>query len=142
MILLDTNILVYAVGSDHPLRLPCRRLLAAHAGGHVDCATTIAVIQEFAHTRARRYSRPDALQLARFYRRALHIELLVRGDLDLGLTLFERHPALDAFDALLASVALSHGADWLISADRAFGSVPYLPWIDPASPDLDQLLHA
>jgi predicted nucleic acid-binding protein len=29
MIVLDTTVLAYAVGGEHPLRNPCRRLLAA-----------------------------------------------------------------------------------------------------------------
>ena len=67
MILLDTTVLSYAVGADHPLREPCRRLLRAHGNGHIEATTTIEVIQEFVHVRARRRSRPDAVALARHY---------------------------------------------------------------------------
>jgi hypothetical protein len=42
---------------------------------------------------------------------------------DLGLTLFERYPALGAFDAVLAAVALNQRTETLVSADRAFGHV-------------------
>jgi hypothetical protein len=61
-------------------------------------------------------------------------------DLDLGLTLFERTPTIGAFDAVLAAVALNRRAEALISADRAFGEVPGLNWIDPATSALDRLL--
>jgi uncharacterized protein len=61
-------------------------------------------------------------------------------DLDLGLTLFERYPALGAFDAVLAAIALNQRVEALVSADRAFGEVPNLPWVDPATPNLDHLI--
>jgi hypothetical protein len=33
VIVLDTTVLVYAVGTDHPLREPCQHLIRAVAGG-------------------------------------------------------------------------------------------------------------
>jgi hypothetical protein len=63
------------------------------------------------------------------------------SDLELGLALFARYPTLGAFDAVLAGVALNRGVRALISGDRAFGTIPHLPWIDPAGPDLDRLLQ-
>ena len=141
MIVLDTTILAYAVGEEHPLRDPCRRLLAAHADGRVEATTTVEVIQEFAHVRARRLGRTDAVRLARRYLAALSPLVTTPDDLDRGLDLFERHPGVGAFDAVLAAVALDRRADALVSADRAFASIPELPFVDPASPALQQLIE-
>jgi ABC-type methionine transport system ATPase subunit len=47
---------------------------------------------------------------------------------------------LGAFDAVLAAVALSRGAEALVSAVRAFASVPELAWIDPATSAIDRLV--
>jgi len=63
-----------------------------------------------------------------------------RADLDAGLSLFQQHPELGAFNAVLAAVALAHGADALVSADGVFASVPDLAWIDPATAAVDSLL--
>ena len=73
MILLDTTVLSYAVGEEHPLREPCRHLLRAHADGRIEAATTIEVIQEFVHVRARRRSRADSVTVARHYMAALSL---------------------------------------------------------------------
>ncbi len=89
MIILDTGVLIYAVGEEHPLREPCRRLIAAQGDGRVDAATTVEVIQEFAHVRARRRSREDATTLARSYKTAFTLLVTQAEDLDLGLTLYE-----------------------------------------------------
>ncbi len=67
MILVDTTILVYAVGAHHPLREACRRVIAAIGDGRMAATTTIEAIQEFAHVRARRRGRRDARDLALSY---------------------------------------------------------------------------
>jgi hypothetical protein len=142
VIIVDTTVLAYAVGEEHPLREPCRRLLAAHAAGTIEATTTVEVLQEFAHVRARRRTREDAVKVTRLYAAALDPIVTTAADLDAGLSLFERHPELGAFDAVLAAVALGRGAEALVSADRAFASVAELPWIDPATPAIDGLLRA
>ena len=140
MIILDTTVLAYAVGEEHPLRQPCRRLLAAHANGTIEATTTVEVLQEFAHVRAHRRTREDAVKLTRLYIVALNPIVTTVAELDAGLTLFQQHAELGAFDAVLAAVALARGAEALVSADRAFASVPGLTWIDPAAPDVNPYL--
>ena len=139
MIVLDTTVLVYAVGEEHPLRGPCRRLLNAHVEGIADATTTIEVIQEFVHVRARRRGRVDAAALGRQYAVVLPILPVLVQDLELALTLFQDVPSLGAFDAVLAACALNNRADRLVSADQAFDDVAGLPWMDPRDPDLDTL---
>lgn len=140
MIVLDTTILAYAVADEHPLREPCRRVLAAHGQGRVEATTTVEVIQEFTHIRARRRSRTDAANIARHYLGAFSVLVATPDDLDRSLNLFEHHSELGAFDALLAAVAMNRGAEALVSADRAFASVPDLRWVDPATPALLNLI--
>ena len=141
MIVLDTTVLVYAVGDEHPLREPCRRVLSAHGSGLIDAVTTLGVISEFAHVRARRRARSDAVMLARSYRAALTMMTTTDEDLDRGLDLFENHPRLGMFDAVLAAFAISRNADALISADRGFDDVEGLRWIDPSMSGLDSILE-
>ena len=57
MIVLDTTVLVYAKGAEHPLRAPCRELVERIAEGAVQATTSVEVIQEFVHIRARRFRR-------------------------------------------------------------------------------------
>lgn len=140
MIVLDTSILSYAVGGPHPLREPCRRLIGAVGAGTIDAAVTVEVLQEFTHVRTQRRTRGDAVALARHYRSALRVLITELEDLELGLDLFTSHARLGAFDAVLAAVAIRVDAEALVSADRAFGTVAGLRWVDPASPALDRLL--
>lgn len=141
MIVLDTNILAYALGGVHPLRDNCRRLLDAVADGRVAASTTPEVIQEFVHVRAKRRERQRAAREARDYAELLS-PLLTVGlpDLQRGLSLFARHPNLDAADAVLAAVALRAEADALASADAAFAAVRGLTHLEPRDPELERLL--
>lgn len=102
----------------------------------------IEVIQEFAHIRARRRTRSDAVRLARHYLSALTVLMATSDDLDRGLTPCEEHSSLGAFDAVLAAVALDRDAEALASADRAFASIPKLRWVDPATPALQRFIMA
>ncbi len=143
MIVLDTTILVYAVGTDHPLRAPCRSLLELARDGAVRATTTVEVVQEFTQVRARRRSRAEAAARAREYGHGLS-PLMQPDDGDLfdGLGLFEASHDLGAFDAVLAAAALRRG--WaLASADRSIGQVVGLAHLDPSSPTfLDQVRAA
>lgn len=140
MIVLDTTVLVYAVGDDHELRDPARALIKAVEDGTVQTTTTIEAIQEFVHVRARRRGRTDAAVLGRAYA-TLFSPLLRPSEEDLvaGLRLFERE-ALGAFDAVLAATAIAAGADALVSADRSFVVVRDLRWVDLAGGELDSVL--
>ena len=141
MILLDTAVLAYAVGEQHPRREPCRRIFAAQELGQLEARTTIEVIQEFAHVRARRRTRFDATAIARAYTNTLTPFATEMDDLLLGIDLFDRIPPLGAFDAVLAATALNRQAEALISADRAFGSVAGMRRVDPATSALTALLE-
>jgi uncharacterized protein len=141
VIFVDTTVLVYAVGDDHALKEPCRRIVEAVAGGDAEATTTVEVIQEFVHVRARRRGRPDAAELGRLWADLLSpLVELNEDDLRRGLRLFERHEPLGCFDAVLAAAALERRADAFVSADAAFDAVPKLRHVDPRDPSLDTLI--
>ena len=143
MIVLDTTVLVYAKGAEHPLREPCRDLIAAIAAGEVEATTSIEAIQEFVHVRARRRPRPDAAALGRDYAELLSPLLIVERDhLRRGLKLFESVAALGAFDAVLAAAAIDVGATALVSADGGFAGVRTLDHVVPDAAGVQGLLGA
>ena len=100
------------------------------------------MVQEFAHARARRRGRAGtAGSLARQAAATLHPLLATsRSALDHGLALFERHERLGAFDAVLAAVALEHGAEALVSADAGFTGIRGLRHVVPGTPAFERLV--
>jgi uncharacterized protein len=141
MIVLDTTVLVYAVGADHPLREPCQSLIRAVADGTILATTTVEVVQEFTHVRARRRDRKDASGLARDYIELLSPLLIVEEtDLREGLRLYEAGTGFGAFDAILAAAAHAAGADALVSADAGFGSIAAIRHVIPDAEGIRRLL--
>ncbi len=142
MIVLDTTVLVYAKGAEHPLRDPCRGLIEAIADGAVEATTSVEVIQEYVHVRARRGEREEAAASGRDYAELLSPLLEVtRQDLEHGLALFERDRRLGAFDAVLAAAAAASGARALVSADSAFAGVTDVVHVVPDASGVRALLE-
>jgi predicted nucleic acid-binding protein len=142
MIVLDTTVLVYAKGTAHPLRSSCRELVAAIADGRLAATTTVEVIQEFAHVRARRRGRTEAIGLANDYVElfAPLLEVTVE-ELRAGLALFERTVGLGAFDAVLAAAAIG-STGVLVSADIAFAGVGGLRHVVPDASGVRSLVSS
>jgi len=141
VIVVDTTILALAVGAEHELREPVRRLVRAAASRAIEATTTTEVIQEFAHIRGRRHGRDDAARLARRFAELLSPLIVVEAHhLDRGLRLFEEHPELGAFDAVLAATALGHEAAALVSADADFRVLRGLPHVEPGTRAFEELL--
>lgn len=141
MIVLDTTVLVYAKGADHPLRDPCRELMQAIADRQIAATTTVDVVQEFVHVRARRRGRGDAAGLGRDYAELLSPLLSVTSDdLARGLAWYEQSDQLGAFDAVLAAAAAAAGARAVVSADAAFGQVDAIAHVAPDGAGVADLL--
>ena len=97
--------------------------------------TTVEVIQEFCHVRARRTGPAEAAARAKD-----HLDLLrplirpEEDDLVAGLEAFAASAGRPgAFDAVLGATARRRQLP-VASADRGFGVVPGLIWMSPASP--------
>jgi len=140
MIVLDTTVLVYAVGGEHPFRDPCRELVDAVAAG-MAATTTVEVLQELAHVWARRRGRQDAVRLARDYLDLLAPLLVVaEDDLHDGLRLYARSERLGSFDAILAAAAGRANATAIVSADAAFADAD-VPHVAPDAAGVAGLLE-
>ncbi|CAB4956235.1 MAG: PIN domain-containing protein [Actinobacteria bacterium] len=133
MLVLDTSVLVYATGADHPLREPAVRLLRDVVASRVSATTTPEVLHEYARVRARRRDRAHAFaQAERFAELLGPITVVSTRDALKGLRIWSQTSTLGAFDAVVAAVAIAHRWE-AVPADRSFGSVTGLQWIDLAS---------
>lgn len=128
MIVLDTTVLIYAVGTDHPLRTPAQSIVQAVASGRARATTTVEVIQEFTHVRAKRRTRTDAVAIARDYLDLLSpLISLDDNDAERGLDLYGRNESIGAFDSVLAAAVVNRDhLSTLVSADQGFADVDRL----------------
>jgi predicted nucleic acid-binding protein len=128
----DTSVLVYAAGADHPLRGPCAAVMRAIDEGEIEAVTSAEVVQEIFH-RYLAIRRPDiADALARSTLDAFAPVLpithaLMRRVPDLA----QRYPGLSARDTIHVATCIHEGITEIISADRGFDAVREVRRIAP-----------
>lgn len=127
MIFVDTNVFMYAVGREHPLRGDARAVFLSAAETGEVLVTSAEVLQELLHAYlpVGRLSTLDAaLELARS--RMAAIWPVEEGDVDLARSLVERHPTLGARDLLHVACMMRRGAAGVRTFDRALAAA-YTP---------------
>jgi predicted nucleic acid-binding protein len=126
--LLDTTVLAYAAGADHPLRASAQDLMVSVASNRASATTTAEVIQEFTHVHARRHGRVAAADRANDFLQLLSpLTVVVEDDVRRALDVFVAHDRVGAFDSVLAAVALERQDLEVVTADRGFEDIVALP---------------
>lgn len=131
---LDANVLMYAAGSAHPLREPCRDALARAVDQEVSLVTDAEVLQEILH----RYFSIGRPESARTIHRsaidlcdevfAIDVKHTTRA-----LELLLEHSALTPRDAIHVAAMEYHGLELLLSTDRDFDGLSQVERLDPTT---------
>ena len=136
-VFIDTAVIMYASGSDHPLRRSCQGILTRVADGELDAVISVEVIQEIIH-RFVAIKRPE--QGASIARDALDLfapVLPVTHALMRRMPeLVDGHPGLAARDLVHVATCLHEGIADIVSPDLGFDEVPGIRRIDPEDPRL------
>ncbi len=101
MIFVDTNVIMYAVGREHPLRAEAQAFFEQSLASNEALVTSAEVLQELLHAYVgvgRLETLDAALSLVRA--RIPSVWSLEAEDVDLARLLVERHPGLGARDLL------------------------------------------
>lgn len=136
MILVDSNVFMYAAGGSHPNKAPSAAFLRSVVRGEEDEAAVDAeVLQEILH-RYRAIGRwRDGSRVYDAARRVVPTVLPITAEaVDRSRSLMDEHPGLDARDALHAAVALVADIGTVVSFDRDFDVVPGLERREPGDP--------
>ena len=123
MIFVDTNVLMYAVGREHPLRTEARAFFEDSLASNEVLVTSAEVLQELLHAylRAGRLATLDsALTLARA--RILTVWPLEADDVDLARLLVDRHPGLGARDLLHVACCSRRNVRRVFTFDRGLAA--------------------
>lgn len=130
----DTSVIMYASGTEHPLKEPSVAVLEAAASGTAEMKTSVEVVQEILHRFIHLGRRQQGIMLARQVVELFQPLLPVRPrDIRLAIDLLERYPALSSRDALHAAVALNNGISRIVSADRDFELVREVEQVAPGA---------
>ncbi len=132
MKLLDTNIVVYAVGRAHACKQPCVRVLQEVTRGEGGFGADSELFQEVLYLYSARGERTRALSTC--------ADLLVmfpdplpvgREEIVLAHQLMGDYPGLMPRDAIHAAVVLASHLEGIVSTDKGFDTITGLTRFDP-----------
>nr|HID13922.1 PIN domain-containing protein [Anaerolineae bacterium] len=133
-IFVDTSIIMYTVGADHPYRQPCRTALARIAEGQIRAVVDCEVHQEILHRYLSLRLPEKACQVSQKLEAVIPDTLPIALD-DIGRAreLVGRYPTLPARDLLHVAVMLNHNITQILSTDAHFDQVDEVERLDPVS---------
>lgn len=134
MILIDTNVLMYVAGREHPNRADSVALLQRVASGGLDAAIDAEVLQEILH-RYRALGRFQDGRRVYDLVRALVPDVvdIDAATMDRAAWLMGRYPALTARDAVHAAATLEVGAEALCTWDADFDAIGEIRVLRPTA---------
>jgi predicted nucleic acid-binding protein len=128
VILIDTNIFMYAAGKESPQRLPCQRFLDRIVGGEgpATCTNT-EVLQEI----LQRYRSLKVPELGfQLFDAVTHLGIPILAVTDRAMAearrLLEDYPALSTRDGVHLGVMREHEIEEVLSYDGGFSEVPWV----------------
>jgi uncharacterized protein len=130
----DSAVLMYAAGADHPLRAPCQRIIQRIQDGDLDGVTSAEVVQEIVH-RYLSIRRPDLARRIASDTLDLFAPVLpiTHGCVRRLPDLVGRYPALQARDLMHVATCVHEGITEIISPDRGFDEVAEVRRVDPVA---------
>jgi predicted nucleic acid-binding protein len=133
-VFLDTAVVMYAAGGDHPMRDACRRIIDRISDGSLDAATSAEVIQEILH-RFLSIGRPEsgATLVERTQDLMAPVLPITHALMRRVPLLAGRYPFLAARDVVHIATCIHEGITDIITPDRGFDQVTELRRIDPMS---------
>ena len=132
MILIDSNILMYAAGTAHPHRRPSETLLELIALERVEAITDVEVLQEILHRYRAIGQWERGCRAYDLSRQILRVVIPITAEvIDDARNLMDKYRRLGARDAVHAAVSLLIGADAICSYDRDFDNIKELRRVTP-----------
>ena len=123
-VFLDTNVFLYAIGAQHPLKAASQQVLEQVGNGTLAAVTSTEVIQEILYVLGRRGLRETALKLAHHAIELLDPLLAVtQADISIACEFIDRYPTLPIRDAVHAATMLNNGISDIITSDGHFDGV-------------------
>ena len=136
MILIDTNIIMYAAGAAHPHKRPSVQLLEQVARGDLEAIIDAETLQEILH-RYRSIKRwTDGRKVYDLARQLFPEVIPVTSEvLDHARQLLDANAGLMARDALHAAVVIGEGLEAICTYDRDFDGIPGVRRMEPGKDD-------
>ena len=123
MIFVDTNVFMYFVGSEHPLRDEARGFFHGARRQSLRLVTSTEVLQEILHRYIRLGRRGTASAAFELVDATVsEVWPVERTDIELARGLADRYPGLEARDLVHLACCIRHEARDLVTFDRGLAS--------------------
>lgn len=124
MILIDTNVIMYAAGVNHPHKQPSAALLERVAAGEIEATIDAEVLHEILHRYRAIRQGSDGRRVYDLTRQLFPDVLPITGAvLDRARRILDADPRLMAREALHAAVVMREGMEAVCSYDRDFDRI-------------------
>lgn len=132
MILVDTNVVMYAAGAEHPSKAPAVSFLERAAAGELVAMIDSEALQEILH-RYRSIGRwDDGKRVYDLARKVLPLTIPIDDEVtDRARELMDQYPRLIARDAVHAAVVLTRKLEGIATFDRDFDGIRGVKRIEP-----------
>lgn len=132
-VFVDSAVLMYAAGRDHPLRAPSLRFLDRVADGSIQAVTSVEVVQEILH-RYLSLRRPDLAKIVAKDAQDMFAPVvpITHAMMRRIPELADRYPGLQARDLVHVATCIHEGVTEIVSPDKGFDQVSELRRIDPS----------
>ena len=132
IVFVDTSVLMYAAGGEHPLREPCRTIVDGIGRRSISAVTSIEVVQEILHRYLSIGRAAGGIALAEqtmdLFAPVLPItHALMRRVPEIA----QRYPGLSARDLIHVATCIHEGITEILSTDRGFDAVQEVRRIPP-----------
>lgn len=132
MLLIDSNIFMYATGADHPHKRPSVAFLRSVARGEVDVAIDVELLQEILHRYRATGRWAEGRRVYDGARRIVGVVIPLSAEtVDSARSLRDRYERLTARGAVHAAVIGLHRLEGIVSYDRDFDVVDGLTRSEP-----------
>ena len=129
---IDTNIFLYSVGRDHPLKPGSVAVIHRIQDGEITAVINTEIVQEILY---HFQSIKQLLLGIRLAKDAVSISSQIlpveEEDLSLAIELLESYPKIQTRDAFHAATMIHNGIKEIISTDPHFDLIPEIKRIDP-----------
>jgi len=121
---IDTNVFLYTLGADHPMRDGSTALIVALGEGELDGVTNAEVLQELLHVLSRRSRMASASQLVLHVTRLVDVLAVDLETMRDAARLLGSDLGLGSREAVHVASMRRAGIHEIVSADRGFDRVP------------------
>jgi predicted nucleic acid-binding protein len=129
---IDANLIMYAIGTPHPLREPCRTILKQIKDGLIQVVTNTETLQEILYRffSIKRYSQAEVAYTSTVEICAEILPVTLR-DMDLAMDFLKRYPEITSRDAVHAATMIHHDINKILSTDSHFDLIHEVRRIPP-----------